>query len=95
MRQQAAADRKANRVAVRTAQTERRQDARQQKQLVKIEQANAAALAQTQEAPGATELIDERAAKRRAMLAGGFSAYGFRRGSGMGLGGGSPMLGGV
>jgi hypothetical protein len=95
LRRQAAADRQANRIAVRTAAAQRKQDAAQNAAILNVQQTNAALLAQTQDAPGQTELIDERETRRRAMAMGGFSPYGFRRGGPGkgGLGGGSPMLG--
>lgn len=93
-RQQQLAKRE-RKVAKRTARQERRASTRQNQQLVAAEQASAAKLAELGKDDNlSTEYIEDDEAKRRKLMAsGGRSAYGFSRGSGYGLGGGSSKLG--
>lgn len=95
MRQSAQQARKANRVAVRTAQQERKASSRQNQQLIAAERASAAALAKVGEGQNIrTDVINDPEAERKRLLAmGGRSAYGFQRPGGSGLGGGMSPLG--
>ena len=93
--QTARQNKKANRIAVRTATQERKQSARQNQQLIAAEKQSAALLAQVgQDTNLRTDVItDEEAARKKLMAMGGRSAYGFGRPAMSGLGGGSSTLG--
>lgn len=93
--QNARQNKKANRIAVRTATSERKQSARQNTALVAAEKNSTALLAQVgQDANLRTDVItDEEAARKKLLSMGGRSAYGFGRPATSGLGGGSSQLG--
>lgn len=94
MRQAAKQGRRDRRIAVRTAQQDRKQDRRLERANIAAQKESAAALAGMDEQNYLpTEVIDDTEARRRRAMA-GRSAYGFAStGGGYGLGGGSTQLG--